>query len=86
MTYFNPTQVGERAYEAGAGTVAFVPRGTPHTFANPTQAPARSLVLVSPGGFERYFDELITVIGRTGGMPPEDELRELGIAHGSVPV
>lgn len=78
-------RVGERAYEAGPGTVAFVPRGTPHTFANPTQEPARSLVLLSPGGFERYFDELIPLIQRSGGMPPEDELRDLGIAHGSLP-
>jgi mannose-6-phosphate isomerase-like protein (cupin superfamily) len=78
-------RVGERAYEAGPGTVAFVPRGTPHTFANTGTEPARSLVLVTPGGFERYFEELIDLISRTGGLPPEEELRDLGIAYGSVP-
>jgi mannose-6-phosphate isomerase-like protein (cupin superfamily) len=78
-------RVGDHAYEAGAGTVAFVPRGTPHTFANPSQEPARSLVLVTPGGFEAYFEELIALIRRTGGIPPEQELRELGIAYGSLP-
>jgi mannose-6-phosphate isomerase-like protein (cupin superfamily) len=78
-------RIGDRAHEAGPGTIAFVPRGTPHTFANTGQEPARSLVLVTPGGFERYFEELIDLIARTGGLPPEDDLRELGIAHGSIP-
>ena len=79
-------RVGDHAYEAGPGTIAFVPRGTPHTFANPGEEPARSFVLVTPGGFERYFEALIDLIDETGGIPPEAELRELGIAHGSVPV
>jgi mannose-6-phosphate isomerase-like protein (cupin superfamily) len=79
-------RVGDHAYEAGPGTVAFVPRGTPHTFANAGQDPVRSFVLVTPGGFERYFEELIDLIDETGGIPPEHELRDLGIAHGSIPV
>ena len=78
-------RIGDRAHEAGPGTIAFVPRGTPHTFANASAKPARSLVLVTPGGFERYFEELIALIARTGGIPPEEELRDLGIAFGSIP-
>jgi quercetin dioxygenase-like cupin family protein len=78
-------RIGDRAYEGGPGTVTFVPRGTPHTFANPGREPARSLVLATPGGFEAYFEALIELVRRTGGLPPEDELRELGIAHGSLP-
>ncbi len=78
-------RVGEQAYEAGPGTVAFVPRGTPHTFANTSPGQARSFVLVTPGGFEHYFEELIDLISETGGIPPEEELRDLGIAHGSIP-
>ncbi|HET6865600.1 MAG TPA: cupin domain-containing protein [Solirubrobacteraceae bacterium] len=78
-------RVGDHAYEAGPGTVAFMPRGTPHTFANPGPEPARSLVLATPGGFEAYFEELIELVRRTGGLPPERELRDLGIAHGSLP-
>jgi hypothetical protein len=42
-------------------------------------------VLVTPGGFESYFEELIALIEQTGGLPPEEELRELGVAHGSIP-
>jgi mannose-6-phosphate isomerase-like protein (cupin superfamily) len=78
-------RLGDRAYDAGPGTVAFVPRGTPHTFANTSQEAARTFVLVNPGGFERYFGELIALAARSGGIPPEAELRELGIAFGSIP-
>jgi quercetin dioxygenase-like cupin family protein len=79
-------RVGDEAHEAGPGTVAFVPRGTPHTFANPSDRPARMLVFVTPGGFERYFEALIDAVRRIGGFPPADELAALGIAHGSIPV
>jgi quercetin dioxygenase-like cupin family protein len=79
-------RVGDEAHEAGAGTVAVIPRGTPHTFANPGSEPARMLVLVTPGGFERYFEALIEAVRATGGFPPPEELAALGAAHGSVPV
>lgn len=78
-------RLGDHACNAGSGTVAFVPRGTPHTFANPSGQFARVLVLVTPGGFERYFDELIVSIQARGGVPPDRELTALRIAHGSLP-
>lgn len=79
-------RIGDEAHEAGPGTVAVVPRGMPHTFANPGCEPARMLVLVTPGGFERYFEALIEAVRAAGGFPPPDKLAALGIAHGSVPV
>jgi mannose-6-phosphate isomerase-like protein (cupin superfamily) len=78
-------RVGDHAYDVPAGTVAFVPRGTPHTFANTSEERSRSLVLVTPGGFESYFEELIALITQSGGLPAEEELRDLGTAHGSIP-
>ena len=79
-------RVGHEAHEAGTGTVAVVPRGTPHTFANPGDEPARMLVLVTPGGFERYFEALIGAVRAAGGFPPVEEMAALAIAYGSVPV
>jgi hypothetical protein len=32
--------------------------GEAHTLANPTDAPARYLLVITPSGFERYFDRL----------------------------
>ena len=79
-------RVGDKAHDAGPGTVAVVPRGTPHPFANPSDRPARMLVLVIPGGFEHYFEALVETVRDAGGFPPAAELTALGIAHGSVPV
>ena len=70
---------------AGAGTVVFIPRGTRHTFANPGEAPARLLALLTPGGFEHYFDALAQALEAAGGIPAPDELAALGEAYGSMP-
>ena len=36
----------------------FAPGGATHTFANRSDAPARYLLICTPGGFERYFARL----------------------------
>jgi hypothetical protein len=41
-----------------AGGSAFAPRGTAHTFRNFTDATAHMLVMVMPGAFNRFFEEL----------------------------
>ena len=79
-------RVGDEAHEADPGTVAVVPRAIPHTFANPSPEPARMLILVTPGGFERYFEALAEVVRVTGGFPPPQELAAMSLVHGSVPV
>jgi len=39
----------------GAGRSAFLPRGVPHTFRVTDAGPARTVGLVTPGGFEAFF-------------------------------
>ncbi len=78
-------RLGDNAHEAGPGTVAHIPRGVPHTFANPRNEPAHVLVIVTPAGFEAYFGALAAAIVERGAFPPVGELVALGIAHGSVP-
>jgi hypothetical protein len=41
--------------------------------------------VLAPGGFERYFDELATVIARDSALPAPDMLAAMGAAHGSHP-
>jgi quercetin dioxygenase-like cupin family protein len=55
-----------------AGGSAFAPRGTAHTFQNFGPAPARHLVMVTPGGFQRFFEDL-TLLNR--GLPAPDLVR-----------
>jgi len=40
--------VGPNEVEARAGAGVFVPRGTPHTYWNPDQAPLRYLLFMTP--------------------------------------
>ena len=62
-------QVGERVQVAGPGAVIFKPRGIPHAFWNAGDAPARILELITPAGFERYFEEAAALFA--GGGPPD---------------
>lgn len=47
-------------FVAGPGTLVWGPRGVPHAFKVESEG-ARALVIVTPGGFERMFEE--------GGVP-----------------
>ena len=61
-------QVGERVQVAGPGAVIVKPRGIPHAFWNAGEAPARLLELITPAGFERYF-EAAAALFADGGPP-----------------
>jgi uncharacterized RmlC-like cupin family protein len=51
-------RVGDEEYEGGAGTFVLAPRGVPHTYARLPGDQLRLLILVSPAGFERMFDDV----------------------------
>jgi mannose-6-phosphate isomerase-like protein (cupin superfamily) len=50
-------RLGDRIVEAAAGAAVFAPRGTPHTFWNPREEPARYLIVMTPNTL-RLIDEL----------------------------
>jgi mannose-6-phosphate isomerase-like protein (cupin superfamily) len=62
-------QVRDEIVTAGPGTLMFAERNVPHTFANLGEEPARYLLVLTPGGFERYFDRLSAEA--EGTEPPE---------------
>jgi quercetin dioxygenase-like cupin family protein len=51
------------------GDLIVKPRGQWHTFWNPDAAPARLLEIISPAGFERFFDTL-TGLAERGELNP----------------
>lgn len=57
-------RVGETVIAASAGYHVHIERGTPHAFKNTSRAPARMLILCTPGGFDEYV--------RAAGRPFED--------------
>jgi quercetin dioxygenase-like cupin family protein len=63
-------QLGDDVFTRRVGELAFASRGVPHTYANLSGAPARALLVITPAGFERYFDRIAARI--TGGEPPTE--------------
>jgi mannose-6-phosphate isomerase-like protein (cupin superfamily) len=51
-------QLGEDTVYGEVGDFVFKPREQWHTFWNPDEQPCRILEIISPGGFEGFFDEL----------------------------
>jgi mannose-6-phosphate isomerase-like protein (cupin superfamily) len=49
-------QLGDDLATAGPGSLTFAPAGSHHTLANPSERPARYVLVCTPGGFERRFD------------------------------
>jgi mannose-6-phosphate isomerase-like protein (cupin superfamily) len=77
--------VGDRTLRAQAGDVAFVPRGVPHAFANPDPEPVTMLVIMTPAGFEEYFQDLAGLVD-SGLLGDPAAMAELATRYDSVPV
>jgi len=70
---------GERMM-ATAGTFANMPVGTPHSFKNESDRPAKMLLSVAPAGLEQMFFEVGVPLaeGATTALPPtKDEIEKM---------
>ena len=81
-------QLGDEVLEAGPGDLVIKPRGQWHAFWNAGDEPCRILEIISPGGFERYFEELVDLRER----PTPEAVGEIAARYGlefdmaSIPV
>lgn len=65
--------VGEENFSAEAGDTVWIPRRTVHTFSVTGTRPAWLLGIISPGGFEGYFEEMGQYLASLGPGPPDPE-------------
>ena len=72
--------LGEEVVEAGPGDLVFKPRDQWHTFWNAGDEPCRILEIISPAGFERFFEELSDLGGALKADP--EKLAELNTRYG----
>jgi mannose-6-phosphate isomerase-like protein (cupin superfamily) len=72
--------LGDDVVYAETGDLAFKPRDQWHTFWNPDDTPCRILEIISPGGFEHFFDEMAELMA-SPEFPPE-AMGELGARYG----
>jgi mannose-6-phosphate isomerase-like protein (cupin superfamily) len=75
-------QVGDQIHDVGSGGFVWVPRGTPHTFANRSAAPARMLSISVPGGVEAMFAERASYLNSMPGRPDPKRVVEIAERHG----
>jgi quercetin dioxygenase-like cupin family protein len=85
-------QIGDQIMTAGPGTVVFKPRGIPHAFWNAGYIEARVVELITPAGFERYFEEMAALFAEANGGLPDPERAQAVMARyalrldfGSIP-
>ena len=59
-------QVGDMVFREGPGAMVLAPRGVPHTYWNPGDAPARYLEMAWPAGLEHFLAGLAHVVEDDG--------------------
>jgi len=72
--------IEDQLVPVGEGSSLFVPKGTPHTIANVGTNTGKMLVIITPPGFEGYWNEMAQLLQNSGGQPPDpavtDSIRE----------
>jgi quercetin dioxygenase-like cupin family protein len=74
-------QLGDEVVHGTPGDLIVKPRGQWHAFWNAGDEPARLLEIISPGGFERYFERAAELFG-AGGPPDPAALEALAGEYG----
>jgi mannose-6-phosphate isomerase-like protein (cupin superfamily) len=62
-------KAGDAMLRASTGGMAFGPRGMPHCFQNIGDTPGRLLVITTPSGLERFFEQFAALL--PGPVRPE---------------
>jgi quercetin dioxygenase-like cupin family protein len=73
-------QIGDKRLVATAGTFANMPVGTPHSFKNESDQPAKMLISIAPAGLEQMFFEFgqpLAEGAKTASPPSREEIEKL---------
>ena len=81
--------LGDEVVHGEPGDLIFKPRDQWHTFWNAGDEPARILEIISPAGFERYFEEIVDMTSADEyspeKLPPLAERYGLEVNPASIP-
>ena len=77
--------LGDQVVTAGPGTWVFKPREQWHTFWNAGDTPCEIIEVISPGGFEDFFRELVSALGKPEQMAVLGAKYQLDFDFESVP-
>jgi mannose-6-phosphate isomerase-like protein (cupin superfamily) len=76
-------KLGDEEREVTTGCFVWIPRGTPHAFANASGNATRLLGLAVPGGIEEFFAEQQQYFDQLEGPPDPAILSRIGARHRS---
>jgi quercetin 2,3-dioxygenase len=74
--------VGDHRFEAGPGTLVWLPREVPHVFANLGDEPVWAFGTITPAGLEAMFEEQATYFAGLKGPPDPHWIRAIGERYG----
>ena len=74
--------VGERRFEAGSGSLVWLPRHIPHTFANVGDEPVWTFGTITPAGLEGMFKDHAEYFASLDGPPDEQRLAAISDKYG----
>jgi len=66
-------QIGEEFFRCNEGGFAYLPSEVPHTFLNLTDEPGELIVVYTPGGGHKFYEEF-GPIARSGTGPPDPKI------------
>jgi mannose-6-phosphate isomerase-like protein (cupin superfamily) len=75
-------RVGDDVFPAPAGTVVWLPRGEPHTFANLSDEPVRTFGVITPAGLDGMFRETEAYLASVDGPPDRELMVEMASRYG----
>jgi quercetin dioxygenase-like cupin family protein len=72
--------LGDEVLYGTAGDLIYKPRGQWHTFWNAGDSDASLLEIISPAGFERYFEDLLELVRE--GRPDPSQIAPIAARYG----
>ena len=74
--------LGDEVVYGHQGDLIVRPSGSVADVLDAGDEPARILELISPAGFERYFEQMVDLLERSVGPPDPSELGAIAARHG----
>jgi mannose-6-phosphate isomerase-like protein (cupin superfamily) len=75
-------EVGDQRHEVGPGSLVWLPRGVPHTFANLSDEPVWTVGVITPSGLEVMFAEIVAYVAGLTGPPDPETITAINAKYG----
>jgi mannose-6-phosphate isomerase-like protein (cupin superfamily) len=78
-------EVGGHCHQVGPGSLIWLPRGIPHTFANLSDEPVCTVGVITPSGLEKMFAEIAAYLAALTGPPDPQTITAINGKYGVSP-